>query len=151
MHEAGVIAVLRGKRTGGGMVLYVGAMIALAGLVTLAQGLAALAASSGDLMDVGGGGLTLLVGTAIVFFPLRQILQRVSVFADRLEWRCFPSEHVIRYADIVRVERVTRTVSIETFDEVSISMRDGTVHTITHLDDGNELVRAINTYGVRRV
>ncbi len=151
MDAQGVITVFRGKRTSSTMVLYVGSMIVLGGLVTLAKALAAFGKSSGELADVGAGGLTVLVGMAILLVPLRLILQTVSVFADRLEWRRFPSTHVIPYADIARVERVTRTVGIETFDEVFISMRDGTVHTVTHLADGNELVRAINTYGVRRV
>jgi hypothetical protein len=134
--------VLRGKKPAMAVWLLVGLLLAPVGLVNLVTW-------NGVAWVRWAFTITFLIGAALVFSSAQRMFQTVAVFSDRLVWKRFASEVVLPYADIRGVEHVVRSVEYESFHEVRITLTNGHIHTISHLADGNDLVRALNTYGAR--
>lgn len=134
------MAVVRGKRPAGGWWLYVGVLLVAAGIVRLIGGQEPADSPLAALM-------CLAVGASLCVQPIRLMAQTVSFFPASLVFQRFPHVVEIPYATIVRVDTVTRTTPIETFDEVRLALSDGTAYVVSHIADGNDVVRFLRTYG----
>lgn len=137
------VAVLRGKRFAGGWILYVGGVLFVAGLT---NGFWWLTERPSDpvaaLLGVGLGAfmLALCLGLA---------LQVVEILPNGISWKRYGREHFLPFASI-RKAAIKRCVgNMERYDEVSLTMADGTTYVISHLDKADDLVRYVNTYGAR--
>lgn len=142
-NPGAALGVVTGKKPAGGWLLYVG-------LILLASAFLGATGLSGKGVDLGTAGFSFLFGAPIVGLCARYMFQTVEAHPDRLIWKRFLSEIAIPYAEIRSTEYIQHVGRMEVYDEVAITMNDGTVHEITHLKDGNDLLRLLNTYGVRR-
>jgi len=141
--SSAALMVITGKKPSGGSLLYVGALMVASGVVSI-TGISPVE------QDLAATGLGLLLGAPLVAYGSRLMFQTVQVLPDRLIWKRFPSEVSIPYADIRTFTITTVMKWHESFDVVRIVMNDGRELSISHLSDGNDLMRALNTYGVRR-
>ena len=136
------IAVLRGKRFAGGWLLYVGGVLVLAGLANVLHLTGKPFAPGAAVAGRGIGGLMLAPCLGLT-------LQTVEVFSTGLAWKRYGRTRFLPFASIRNVSMKRCLGNIESYDEVSLTMADGTTYLISHLEAGADLVRHINTYGAR--
>ena len=135
-----------GSTMGGvGWTLYVGALLALSGVVSL-LGLTADAAKMPLATRLGTGGAGLVIGWLLLLPGLMRLKQSVEVFERGLIWHRLFGAKTLTAADIQGLKLIHHTSRNRQYDELELQLKNGGSYSINGLKNPEQLAAYIRAW-----